>query len=204
MDEKIVHPEIGNLVPPVSATAGEEDVGLVAAVLRKDRKATADFVARFADDVYAYVRSRLAPRYDQVDDLAQEVFLAAWKSLPRYRGEGSLRSWIGSIARHKVEDYYRHCLRTPESLDDSETNAGKIEPSFDLREVLQREDLCSETMRILEELPERYRLALIWRYWDKASAREMALKTEKTEKAMERLLARAREEFRQRWKSGRT
>jgi DNA-directed RNA polymerase specialized sigma24 family protein len=46
----------------------EEDSALVAAVLRKDRKATAEFVALYADDLYRYLRSRLAPVYDQVED----------------------------------------------------------------------------------------------------------------------------------------
>ena len=81
---------------------------------------------------------------------------------------------------------------------------GRLEPSFDLREILEHLDVRSETLRVLHELPERYRMALIWRYWERASARDMALKTGKTEKAIERLLARARDEFRQRWKSGRT
>ena len=52
---------------------------------------------------------------------------------------------------------------------------------------------------MMRGLPEQYRMALIWRYWEQASAREMALKTGKTEKAIERLLARARAEFRERW-----
>jgi DNA-directed RNA polymerase specialized sigma24 family protein len=48
-------------------------------------------------------------------------------------------------------------------------------------------------------LPEAYTLALIWQYRDEKSIREMAQLTGKTEKAMERLLARARENFRRRW-----
>src|SRR5260370_32888057 len=47
-------------------------------------------------------------------------------------------------------------------------------------------------------LPEAYGLALLWRYRDGKSAREMAQLTGKTEKAIERLLARARENFRRR------
>lgn len=202
MGDEVIHRE--EAAPgAVRAEAEGSDAALVAAVLRKDRKATADFVSRFSDDVYAYVRPRLAPRYDQVDDLVQEVFLAAWRSLPQYRGDGSLHSWMCSIARHKVEDYYRQCMRAPQSLDEDDSDHAKTEPSFDLREIIKHQHLCSKTRGVLQELPERYRLALIWRYWDGASTREMALKTGKTEKAIERLLARAREEFRQRWESGR-
>lgn len=58
-----------------------EDQELVQAVLRKDRKATALFVEKYADAVYGYVRSRLAPRGDLADDLVQEIFVAAWEAL---------------------------------------------------------------------------------------------------------------------------
>ena len=51
-------------------------------------------------------------------------------------------------------------------------------------------------------LPEAYALALVWRYRDEKSVREMAELTGKTEKAMERLLARARENFKKRWDDG--
>lgn len=176
-----------------------EDATLVAAVLRKDRKASAEFVARFADDIYQYIRSRLAPRYDQVDDLVQEVFLAAWGSLSNYRGDGPLQAWLMGIARHKVEDFYRERLRVPNSIEDTVQDLGTSTLTLDFHRSLERDQLRKKTCRLLVGLPEKYRLALIWRYWEKASTREMALKTGRTEKAIERLLARARVEFRQRW-----
>jgi RNA polymerase sigma-70 factor, ECF subfamily len=183
--------------PPMSA-----DAQLVAAVLNKDRKATADFVARYADDVYGYIRSRLAPHYDQVDDLVQEVFLAAWQGLGNYRGSGPLQAWIMGIARHKVEDYYRGCLRAPGPIDDAEQYPPAAAPVLEFPELVEQEQLRENAWRVLESLPEHYRLALVWRYWEKVSTCEMALKTGKTEKAMERLLARARAEFRKRWNYG--
>jgi DNA-directed RNA polymerase specialized sigma24 family protein len=69
---------------------------------------------------------------------------------------------------------------------------------------MEQKQLRIRTQRVLAALPEQYRLALIWRYWDQASAREMAIKTDKTEKAIERLLARARAEFRERWSGGKS
>ncbi len=188
--------------PPQAVDANEEDAALVAAVLRKDRKATAEFVARYADSVYGYIRSRLAPRYDQVDDIVQDVFLSAWESLTRYQATGRLQAWIMGIARHKVEDYYRARLRTPESfVENPEVQAGPDE-ALRMQEILEQEELQKQTRQVMAALPEKYRLALLWRYWEKASAREMAQKTGKTEKAVERLLARARAEFRERWNRG--
>src|SRR5216683_7234242 len=83
-----------------------DDIRLVAEVLRKDRKATAEFVSRYTDSVYAYVRRRVMPQTEVAEDLVQEVFVAAWQGLKNYRGDASLRSWLLGIARHKVDDYY--------------------------------------------------------------------------------------------------
>ncbi|MFZ3343250.1 MAG: RNA polymerase sigma factor [Terriglobales bacterium] len=185
--------------PPAIDSQVAEDAALVAGVLRKDRKATADFVARYADDLYGYLRSRVAPMYDQAEDLVHEVFLAAWESLPSYQGSGSLRSWLLGIARHKAEDYFRARLRAPESLEDSEQEPAAPASSSDFHQLMEEDEMRRNTWRVLSGLPEQYRMALIWRYWEKSSAREMALKTGKTEKAIERLLARARAEFRERW-----
>ncbi len=189
--------------PALSFVAAEKNVSddreLVAAVLHKDRKATAEFVERYADAVYSYVRSRVMPRPEAADDLVQEVFLAAWQSLKAFRGDASLRQWLLGIARHKVEDYYRRRLRQleiPENEGDSEFEIAVV-PRFE--EELDRTLQRAKVRQVLATLPESYGLALLWRYQEDRSAREMAEMTGKTEKAIERLLARARESFRRSW-----
>src|SRR5438876_6327183 len=71
------------------APASEEWI-LLQAVLKKDRKATAEFVSRYADPVYGYVSQRLAPRADLVEDLVQEVFLVALEKLDTFAGKSSV------------------------------------------------------------------------------------------------------------------
>ncbi len=195
----------GSQRPDVQQAANstdESDANLAAAVRRKDRKATAEFVSRFADGIYAYVHSRLLPRRDLVDDLVQEVFLAAWENLQQYRGTSPLQAWLMGIARHKVEDHYRARLRAPGAIDDLDRDSEVLASFPDFESLLEQEQVRKNTWRVMSGLPEQYRLALIWRYWEKASARDMAAKTGKTEKAIERLLARARAEFRERWNHG--
>jgi len=177
--------------------AGEQE--LIAAVLRKDRKATAEFVALYADSVYSYVRHRLLPRTDLVDDLVQDVFLAAWESLPSYRGDSPVRAWLLGIARHRVGDYYRGRLREPLPADAEIGDTADPEAGFGLEEALDRERLRLKTKEVLESLPEIYSIALLWRYWEKCSTREMAAETGRSEKAIERILSRARALFKKRW-----
>lgn len=177
-----------------------EERALLAAVLQKDRKAAAEFVSRYADPVYAYVSRRLAPREDRVDDVIQEVFLAALQKLDTFAGQSSIAGWLLGIARHKVEDFYRALVRDAEPFpDDAEaSNEGPAsEPHLD--ELIDAARAQEKTHRILERLPAAYSAALLWRYWEKRSLKEMAAQTGKTEKAMERLLSRARMHFRRLW-----
>ncbi len=192
-------PETCQIKESAEGAKALSDRDLVAEVLRKDRKATAEFVARHANHVYSYVRRRLIPRADLAEDLVQEVFLAAWQSLDKFRGESSLRGWLLGIARHKVEDYYRKRLRELEFQDEGQ--AARDEPAsfHDLEETLAKRQAGQRTWEVLMTLPETYSLILLWRYWEKRTLRDISIQIGRTEKAVERLLARARQEFRKRW-----
>ena len=182
-------------------TEATEDRRLVSGVLAKDRKATAEFVAHCADWIYPFVRRRLVPRAELVEDLMQDIVFAAWQALPNFRGDANLRSWVMGIARHKLEDYYRKRIHEMEiSEEDEYPPEPATTPVFEqqLDSVIQQK----KVQRTLAMLPEAYALALIWQYRDEKSIREMAQLAGKTEKAMERLLARARESFRRRWSDG--
>ena len=175
------------------------DQDLVAEVLRKDRKATAEFVSRYADHVYGYVRRRLIPRADLVDDLVQEIFIAAWENLEKFRGDAALRSWLLGIARHKVEDHYRKRLREIEFQDEEESGWDEPASLHDFEEALAKRQAGQRTQEVLKTLPETYSVILLWRYWERRSLRDIAVQIGKTEKAVERMLARARERFKKRW-----
>ena len=184
-------------LPAAAAASASDELQLVSAILRKDRKATAQFVSRYADAVYGYVNHRLAPRADLVEDVVQDVFLAALASLGSFQGTSALRTWLLGIARHKVEDHYRRRLRAPEPLDEEAAGALTDDPLPD--EAIDRARAREKAQHVLQQLHDTYRLVLLWRYWENRSVRDIAEATGKTEKAVERLLARARARFRTLW-----
>ena len=174
---------------------------LVAAVLRKDRKATAEFVSLCSDWIYPYLRRRLLPRTEMMEDLMQEILISAWQNLASFRGNAGLRPWIFGIARHKVEDHYRKRIREAELEEEDTTRVEAPQPA----QILEKLESAANEERVektLAGIPGAYAVALIWRYRDGKSLRDMAEATGKTEKAMERLLARARESFKKRWNNG--
>jgi RNA polymerase sigma-70 factor (ECF subfamily) len=188
----------GRDVAPDAATSPEHE--LVIAVLQKDRKAAATFVSAHIDAVYAYARHRLAPRADLVDDVVQEVFLAALNGLASFQAQSSIRGWLIGIARHKIEDVYRQRLRLPQALD--EVDAGDQESLSAFAQLDEHIDAArahAKTRHILAQLPERYGLILLWRYWEQRSTRDMAQAIGTTVKSVERTLARARARFKELW-----
>jgi RNA polymerase sigma-70 factor (ECF subfamily) len=63
----------------------------------------------------------------RADDLTQETFLRAWRALPRYHAESSVRTWLLAIARNTAIDALRAARRRPQTtalLDHS----GHVEP----------------------------------------------------------------------------
>jgi RNA polymerase sigma-70 factor, ECF subfamily len=185
--------------PVESHQAGSAERELIAAVLRKDRKAAARLVAAHVDAVYGYARSRLAPRADLVDDVVQDVFLAALNGLATFQLQSSLRAWLLGIARHKIEDVYRRRLRASIPLDDLDNTGEPLSDATPADERIDRVRARAKARRVLERMPERYGLVLLWRYWEKRSVRDMATAIGTTEKSVERTLARARARFKELW-----
>jgi RNA polymerase sigma factor (sigma-70 family) len=184
--------------PPPAAGAGERE--LVASVLQKDRKAAAQFIALHIDAVYAYARHRLAPRADLVDDVVQDVFLAALNGLGTFQGQSSLRTWVIGIARHKIEDVYRQRLRVPETVDGLDGVADEeLSTTVPLDDRIDTARRHEKARHVVGQMSERYGLLLLWRYWEHRSTREMAAAIGATEKSVERMLARARAQFKELW-----
>jgi RNA polymerase sigma-70 factor (ECF subfamily) len=185
---------------PAAHRGDERD--LIVSVLHKDRKAAAQFVATHIDAVYAYARLRLAPRSDLVDDVVQDVFLSALRGLATFAGQSSLRTWLIAIARHKVEDVYRQRLRLPEAIDDLDSVEEELlsaTASTGLDDQIDAMRARARVRQVLAQMPERYGLMLLWRYWEHRSAREMAVAIGTSEKSVERTLARARARFKDLW-----
>jgi RNA polymerase sigma-70 factor, ECF subfamily len=186
-------------IGPEPYPAGADERELVASVLQNDRKAAARLIAAHIDAVYAFVRQRLRPCADLVDDVVQDVFLAALRGLSTYQGQSALRTWLLGIARHKVEDVYRQRLRLPEALDVDAVDADSLPEATSPEDDIDAERARDKTQRVLAQLPERYSLLLLWRYWEQRSADEMATAIGVTVKSVERTLARARGRFRELW-----
>ncbi|MFA9431639.1 sigma-70 family RNA polymerase sigma factor [Egicoccus sp. AB-alg2] len=74
-----------------------------------DRAALSAFVRATQDDVWRFCAHLVEPAV--ADDLAQEVYLRAMRSAPRFRGDASARTWLLAIARNVAADEIRRRQR---------------------------------------------------------------------------------------------
>lgn len=89
------------------------DADLLAHAASGDRHAFDAFVVRHAADVYRFVGS-LGVHDADADDVLQDTFLAAWRGAVTYRGDGTARAWLFSVARNAVRHSVRHRVGEPE------------------------------------------------------------------------------------------
>lgn len=74
-----------------------------------DRLAWAEFVRTCQPEVWR-LASQLVDAED-ADDVTQDTFIRAWRTLPRFRGDSSARTWLLAIARHTCIDAVRCRIR---------------------------------------------------------------------------------------------
>jgi RNA polymerase sigma-70 factor (ECF subfamily) len=85
--------------------------GLALAAGRGDRAAMTEFVRVTQRDVMRFLAPLTAA--SDVEDLTQETYLRALRSLPEFAGRSSARTWLFAIARRVAADHVRTATRRP-------------------------------------------------------------------------------------------
>ena len=153
----------------------------------------------WADPLFAFIHHRLSGRREESEDVFQETWLAALRSLPTYRGESRFFSWLCAIARHKIADLRRRQSRDAAvmSADGLPEDVAGIADAGNLPDdELMRQSTRELVVQSLAELPREYRTALIARYADDQSVGDVARLLGRNYKGAESLLSRAREALR--------
>lgn len=100
---------------------------------------------------------------ETADDLAQEVFLKVYLSLPGFRFESEFSTWLYQIAINHVRDYLRKRKKEKDNVSLDDIPEPRL-PEKDVAEKLaasQEEERRRNLLRQkLEEMPEKYRLIL--------------------------------------------
>lgn len=173
-------------------SATSNDAELVAASLNGDRDAFAQIVSRYQSLVCSLAYSATG-NLSHSEDLAQETFVAAWKSLRELREPAKFRSWLCSIARNLINNWLRkqgrepsHQAETLEAFPDAPTSAPQPHD-----QAISNEEKTI-LWRALARIPETYREPLVLFYRENQSIETVARQLELSEDNVRQRLARGR------------
>ncbi len=152
------------------------------------QRASAGDVAAFGVLVERYQRpmtalvARMTANMDDVDDIVQEVFVRAWKGLPRFRGDAQFSTWLYRIAVNTTIKF-RSRRQNEQALSlSAETLTGGIDAlsstltseggdPFHSAQRREQEDLVR---RAVLALPEKQRAVVVLHYFEGHSCEEIS------------------------------
>jgi RNA polymerase sigma-70 factor (ECF subfamily) len=92
------------------------DQQLVAKVQKGDSRAFDLLVLKYQHKIFALI-SRYVRDRDEVQDVAQEAFIKAYRALPNFRGESAFYTWLYRIAINTAKNYLVSRSRRPPGSD---------------------------------------------------------------------------------------
>jgi len=185
----------------------DPDAALMLRVQRGDDAAFSELVEKYKQPVMnlAY---RMLRDATEAEDLAQNAFIQAYKSAPRYAASAKFSTWLFTITRNLCLNEIRRRSRHPaDSIDssatESEESAGRqyedVKAEQPTETVLQHE-LEQKVEQALAELPEPQRTAILLCRGDEMSYEEIAEVVGCTLSATKSLIHRGREALKQKLK----
>ena len=161
-------------------TDREIDQQLVERVQRGDKQAFGLLVAKYQRKL-ARLLSRLIRDPAEVEDVAQETFIKAYKALPAFRGDSAFYTWLYRIGINTAKNFLvSQGRRAPTTTDFDSEEAETFEDADQLRDNNTPERLLmtkqiGDTVNVaMEALPEELRTAIVLREIEGLSYEEIA------------------------------
>jgi RNA polymerase sigma-70 factor (ECF subfamily) len=180
---------------------GGREALLVQRCAEGDESACADLVSEHQRMVFQLAMNLLGDR-DEALDLSQEVFLRVFRTIHRFRGQSSLRTWIYRIAVNQARNRHRFWRRRHRadqvSLDQHIEAHGDLASAGEMRpdRVLAQKELAERLESALDHLPFDQRTAIVLREIDGLSYEEIAFSLGVAIGTVKSRLTRARQALR--------
>lgn len=175
------------------ALAGLSDADLVRLLVDGDQSALAALYDRFSAAIYRAALLRLGDR-QQAEEVLQDTYLALWNRAELFDpDQGSLISWLATIARNRATDRLRSLGRRPSALplsgvlDNNDPERGSADTALhraqpvtgvtaevNPEQVLDEAWLRSEVERALAEIPVQERQVIQLAYYEELTQTEIA------------------------------
>lgn len=167
-----------------------DDTTLIRMAVTGHGESFSELVRRHMNPVRRRVES-LVHSPTHADDIVQEVFIKAWRSLPKFRADSTLRTWLMSIANNEALMFHRReqRRRKRETPGESDTVACRSESAD---RALIRVEVNRAIHSAILSFPTRYREVVILRDVEELSLEETAKQLKATLSGVKTRLFRGR------------
>lgn len=171
-----------------------------------DESAFAEIVSIYRKAVYNSALY-IAKNREDAEDIAQEVFLRLWRTLPSYRGDASLKTWVATLTKSCAIDYIRNRnKKSVSSLNDDEENREldvvDLDVSSNPEKSFERDERIKAVREAVKKLPEPIRETLVLREFHDMSYAEIAVALRVSEGTVKSRISRGREQIKEFLKNG--
>ena len=155
------------------------DHDLVARVQRGDTAAF-DLLVRKYQHRIAAVISRYIRDWSEVQDVAQDTFIRAYRAIKNFRGDAQFSTWLHTIAVNTAKNHLAANNRRPPGEDIDVEDAEQFESGLRLRDTdtpereLMRQQLEQTVVAAVEALPQDLREAITLREVEGMSYEDIA------------------------------
>jgi len=156
------------------------DEDLVARVQQGDKSAFDFLVIKYQHKIIQLVNGYIKDP-SEAQDVAQEVFLKAYRALGSFRGEAAFYTWLYRIAINTAKNYLLSRSRRSSSFEVDIQDAEAIENAPQLQGMdtperhLLNEEIVDTIKTAIENLPEEMRIAIMLREFEGMSYEEIAV-----------------------------
>lgn len=173
--------------------------GLVTEARGGDGQAFNRLVGLFQDDIFRMVYYRIRSQTD-AEDITQDIFVKAFKSLPGLKDVDRFKGWLFRIALNRVRDHYRkqRVMRIFKDIDDDDMTlryAGDSEENPDAVEEIIRQEFWETIGSMMDTLPRMEREVFLLRFFDHQNIREIAGILKRSESTIKTHLYRSLDKF---------
>lgn len=182
-----------------------QEKALVERLIAMDAGAWEMFCAAYSRSLLAFVQLSLGYGAEQAEDIVQSTFVRCVRSIRTVDlSRGRLLTWLKAIARNEARTFARRDLRASVSVAPRPVTPelaagmlGLLDGGHLPEDMLIRQDLRDAIRSVLTGLSARHREVLVAKYVNDMTVAEIAAETELSAKAVESVLSRAREAFRE-------
>lgn len=156
------------------------DAELVARVQRGDKQAFDLLVLKYQRKIMRLL-SRMIRDPGEIEDVAQEAFIKAYRALPQFRGESAFYTWLYRIAINTARNWLAQNNRRPSTPSAQENEDGEtfdatdnLTDSSNPESEMASRQIADTVNKAINDLPEDLRNAIVMREIDGMSYEDIA------------------------------